>query len=136
MAASEPRVRERPLSPHMQIYKWQAQMTTSIIHRATGIALSVGALGLVCGLLALASGPERWAVFTAAAGSFLGQIVVLGFVWALSYHLINGVRHLIQDGGLGFAIPDFVRSSLISIFGSIVLTIIIWAVVLLHWGQV
>ncbi|MFS8137283.1 MAG: succinate dehydrogenase, cytochrome b556 subunit [Thermomonas sp.] len=140
MAAPEspvptPRVRERPLSPHLQVYRWQVQMVTSILHRATGIALAAGGLGLVYALIALASGPERWAAFTACAGSGLGKLVLFGFSWALAFHLINGVRHLLQDAGLGFSIPDFVRSSWVSIIGSVVLVVVAWAYVLMHWGQ-
>lgn len=127
--------RERPLSPHLQIYKWQVQMTSSILHRATGVALVAGALLVTCGLVALAGGPDGWARFTHYAGSIPGLAVLLGFTWALSFHLINGIRHLLQDGGLGFRIPQFVRSSLISMIGSVVLTTIIWGVVLAHWGQ-
>ncbi len=127
--------RERPLSPHLQVYKWRVQMQSSIYHRATGILLSVGALLLACGLVALAAGPERWAFFTRLAGSIPGLVVLLGFSWALSYHLINGIRHLLQDGGLGFRIPQFVRNSLISMIGSVVLTAIVWGIVLMRWGQ-
>ena len=127
--------RERPLSPHLQIYKWQAQMLSSILHRATGMALAAGSLLLVCGLVSLSMGPDRWAFFTKLAGSIPGLFVLLGFTWALSYHLINGVRHLLQDGGLGFAIPQFVRSSLISMIGSVVLTATVWGILLARWGQ-
>ena len=127
--------RERPLSPHLQIYRRQVQMMTSIIHRATGIVLAVGGLVVVWGLAALAGGPETWARFTAFAGSPLGWIVWIGVVWALSYHLINGVRHLLQDAGMGFAVPDFVRSSWISIIGSAVLVVVVWGIVLMRWGQ-
>jgi succinate dehydrogenase / fumarate reductase cytochrome b subunit len=128
--------RERPLSPHLQVYRKQVQMMTSITHRITGIALAVGILGLVWGLLALAAGPERWAGFTACAGSPLGLLVLFGFSWALAYHFLNGIRHLAQDAGNGFAIPDFIRSSWISIVGSIVLVVLAWAFVLMRWGQV
>ncbi|MBS0227214.1 MAG: succinate dehydrogenase, cytochrome b556 subunit [Proteobacteria bacterium] len=127
--------RERPLSPHLQIYKWQAQMLSSILHRATGMALAAGSLLLVCGLVSLSMGPDRWAFFTKLAGSIPGLFVLLAFTWALSYHLINGVRHLLQDGGLGFAIPQFVRSSLISMIGSVVLTATVWGILLARWGQ-
>lgn len=127
--------RERPLSPHLQVYKWQVQMTTSILHRVTGVALSVGALLLVCGLLSLAGGPEQWARFTGIAGSLPGLVVLIGFSWALAYHFINGIRHLLQDGGLGFRIPQFVRSSLISMFGSVALTAVVWGILLARWGQ-
>ena len=110
-------------------------MVTSILHRATGVILSVGALLIAWGLTALAAGPEAWANFVACARSPLGFLVLFGWTWAFAYHLINGVRHLLQDGGLGFSVPDFVRSSWISIIGSIVLTAIGWGIVLSHWGQ-
>jgi len=127
--------RERPLSPHLQVYRWQVQMVTSILHRATGIVLAVGLVGLVWGMLALAAGPERWAAFTACAGSPFGKIVLFGFSWALAFHLINGIRHLVQDAGQGYAIPEFVRSSWLSIIGSFVLVALAWGVVLAHWGH-
>ena len=127
--------RERPLSPHLQVYRWQVQMVTSILHRATGIVLAVGMIGLVWGLLALAAGPERWAAFTACAGSPFGKLVLLVFSWALAYHLVNGIRHLVQDAGHGYAIPEFVRSSWLSIIGSFVLVALAWGVVLAHWGH-
>ncbi len=126
--------RERPLSPHLQVYRWQVQMVTSILHRATGIVLAVGMVGLVWGLLALAAGTERGAAFTACAGSPFGKLVLLGFSWALAYHLVNGIRHLVQDAGHGYAIPEFVRSSWLSVIGSFVLVALAWGVVLAHWG--
>lgn len=110
-------------------------MVTSILHRATGVALVVGLLGMVWGLLALAAGPERWDAFAACAGSLFGKLVLFGFSWALAYHLINGIRHLVQDAGHGYAIPEFVRSSWISIIGSVVLVVVVWGVVLMRWGQ-
>ena len=135
MAAPESRVRERPLSPHLQVYRWQVQMVTSILHRATGIVLVFGTLALAWGLQALAAGPDSWAAFADCAGSAFGRVVLFGFSWALAYHLINGIRHLLQDGGLGFAIPDFVRNSWISVVGSFVLVALVWGIVLMHWGQ-
>lgn len=137
MAASdsEPRLRERPLSPHLQVYERQVQMMTSITHRATGVILAIGALAFVYGLMALAGGAQRWTAFADCLGSPLGRVLMAGFSWALAYHLINGIRHLLQDGGLGFAVPDFVRNSWISIVGSVVLAALGWVVVLSHWGQ-
>ena len=135
MAAPDPNARTRPLSPHLDVYKWQVQMVTSILHRATGIALVVGLAGLVWGLLALAAGPHRWAAFAACAGSPFGKIVLFGFSWALAFHLINGIRHLVQDAGHGWSIPDFIRSSWISVIGSVVLVVLAWVVVLARWGQ-
>ena len=110
-------------------------MMTSILHRATGIALVAGALALVCGLVALAAGPERWNDFIACVGSPLGKVALFGFSWALAYHLLNGIRHLVQDAGHGFAIPEFVRNSWVSIIGSVLLVVVVWAIVLVRWGQ-
>ena len=126
--------RPRPLSPHMQVYRWQAQMVTSIIHRATGIILSVGALLIAAALLAMASGPEVWDCVRACAGSWLGRIVLIGWTWSFAYHLLNGIRHLLQDAGYGLSIPAFVRNSWISIIGSVVLTAIIWGAVAAQGG--
>jgi succinate dehydrogenase / fumarate reductase cytochrome b subunit len=134
MAAPDPRPPARPLSPHLQIYKWQVQMLSSILHRATGMALVLGLLGVVWALVALASGREAWGHFVAGAGSLPGRVLLFAFSWALAYHLINGVRHLVQDAGHGFAVRDFVRSSWISLLGSVVLVVLAWAVVLLRWG--
>lgn len=124
----------RPLSPHIQVYRWQIQMVTSILHRATGIALAVGTLLVVWGILALAAGEAAFAQFKACIGSPLGILLLVGWSWALSYHLCNGIRHLVQDGGMGYAIPQFVRSSWLSVVGSIVLTALIWACVLAQGG--
>jgi len=135
MSATDPRRRERPLSPHLQVYRWQVQMVTSILHRATGIVLAAGMLGLVWGLLALAAGPERWITFAACAGSPFGKFVLFGFSWALAYHLINGIRHLVQDAGYGYPVPEFVRSSWLSVIGSFVLVALAWGVALAHWGH-
>ncbi|CAM0999031.1 succinate dehydrogenase, cytochrome b556 subunit [Rhodanobacter sp. Root179] len=125
---------QRPLSPHLQIYKKQVQMMTSITHRATGIALAVGSLLVVCGLMHLATGEESFNHFKGVLGSPLGMILMLGWSWSLFYHLCNGIRHLLQDAGLGYSIPQFVRSSWLSVIGSIVLTVVVWAYVLMAGG--
>ena len=120
----------RPLSPHLQIYKWQVQMLTSIVHRATGVALAVGTLMVLWGLLALASGESAFNQFKTCTGSPLGLVLLFGWSWALFYHLCNGIRHLIQDAGAGYAIPQFVRSSWLSIIVSVLLTVAVWVYVL------
>ena len=125
---------QRPLSPHLQIYKKQVQMMTSITHRATGIALAVGTLLVVWGLLALAGGAEHFDRFKAVLGSPVGLVLMLGWSWSLFYHLCNGIRHLVQDAGLGYEIPQFVRSSWLSVAGSIVLTVLVWAYVWMAGG--
>ncbi len=125
---------QRPLSPHMGIYKWQVQMVTSIVHRATGIALSVGTLLVLWGVFSLANGEDSYNQFKTCIGSPIGMILMFGWTWALFYHLCNGIRHLFQDGGMGYAIPQFVRSSWLSIIGSVVLTLIVWAYILTSGG--
>ena len=135
MAAPETQSRARPLSPHLQVYRWQVQMVTSILHRATGMLLVAGALAMVWGLVALAAGPERWAEFADCVGAPLGQVLLFAFGWALAYHLINGIRHLVQDAGYGFDVPDFVRSSWVSVIGSVLLVVLVWAIVLMQWGR-
>lgn len=125
---------QRPLSPHLQIYKWQVQMVTSILHRATGIALAVGTLMVLWGLLSLAAGEDAFNQFRMCMGSPFGMILMIGWTWALFYHLCNGIRHLIQDAGAGYAIAQFVRSSWLSIIVSLVLTLLVWAYVLTAGG--
>jgi succinate dehydrogenase / fumarate reductase cytochrome b subunit len=125
---------QRPLSPHLQIYKWQVQMVSSILHRATGIALAVGSVLVVCGLLQLAAGEESFNHFRSVIGSPFGMVLLVGWSWALFYHLCNGIRHLVQDAGLGYGISQFVRSSWLSLVVSIVLTVLVWAWVLMQGG--
>ena len=80
-------------------------MAASITHRATGIALAAGLLLLAWWLIAAESGPDSYMVFMTAAGNILGEIVLFGFLWSLSYHLLNGIRHLVWDIGYGFHVP-------------------------------
>lgn len=117
----------RPLSPHLQVYKWLWTMMFSIIHRATGVALAVGTLALVWWLLALAIGPEYFDFVQTAFGSILGRIVLLGWTWSLFYHLSNGVRHLVWDAGWGFELGVAQASGWIVMLSSIVLTLVAWS---------
>lgn len=109
-------------------------MVTSILHRATGVVLTLGSLLIVWALWALATGPEQWATFGSFARSIPGLVVLVGWSWALAYHLVNGIRHLLQDAGLGFRIETFVRNSWISVIGSLLLTAAIWVVAVSQWG--
>lgn len=126
--------RARPLSPHIQVYRWQIQMVTSILHRATGIALAVGSLLVVWGVLALATSESAFDLFKSCIGNPVGIILLVGWSWSLTYHLCNGIRHLAQDAGAGYQISQFVRSSWLSVIGSIVLLVVIWAYVILIGG--
>jgi succinate dehydrogenase / fumarate reductase cytochrome b subunit len=117
---------ERPLSPHLQIYRWPVTMATSILHRATGCGLAAGTLLLAWWLVAAAVGPEYYAMVQACLGSWLGRLVLLGFSWALFYHLLNGIRHLFWDAGHGYSIPVANKSGWAVIIGSMVLTVLAW----------
>jgi len=118
--------RERPLSPHLQVYAWQITMTMSIIHRATGIALAVGAFGLAWWLLAIALGGDSYAHFSACLASPFGKFVLFGFTASLVYHLFNGIRHLLWDAGRGFDIPAVYRSGYTVWVLTAIVTVAIW----------
>jgi succinate dehydrogenase / fumarate reductase cytochrome b subunit len=111
----------RPLSPHLGIYRWPVTMATSIVHRATGIALSAGTILLCWWLIAIANGPETFNAFISLASTPLGEVVLFGFVWSLAYHLLNGVRHLAWDLGYGFAVPTANRTGILVMAASVLL---------------
>ena len=92
----------RPLSPHLTIWRWQVTMLASIMHRATGMALSVGAMVLAWWLVSISNGPEGYDSFMVYAAMPLGLIVLFGFTWAFAFHFCNGIRHLAWDLGYGF----------------------------------
>lgn len=96
---------DRPLSPHIQVYRPQITSVLSILHRITGVALTVATLLLTYWLVAAAYGPEMFADAQALMGSWIGQLVLWGFTFALYYHLANGIRHLAWDFGWGFELP-------------------------------
>jgi succinate dehydrogenase / fumarate reductase, cytochrome b subunit len=123
----------RPLSPHLQVYRWQLTSVLSILHRASGVALTLGAVLLVWWLVAAAEGPEPFARAQAFLGSPIG--LVLLFLWSLAlyYHLCNGVRHLVWDSGRGLDLPSVYRGGWAALAGTALLTAITWAVVMLHW---
>jgi succinate dehydrogenase / fumarate reductase cytochrome b subunit len=118
--------RERPLSPHLQVYRWQITMTMSILHRASGLVLVVGAFALAWWLLAVAAGGQAYADAAACLASPLGRLVLFGFSLSLVYHLLNGIRHLLWDSGWGFEIPEVYRSGWTVAGLTVVLTVLIW----------
>jgi succinate dehydrogenase / fumarate reductase cytochrome b subunit len=125
----------RPLSPHLQIYRWQLTMALSILHRATGIALSVGAILLVYWLVAAAAGPETFADAQAFFGSWFGLILLLGWTWAIFYHLAAGIRHLVWDAGFGLELGAVYTSGWIVVVASFALTALAWIVGLLIYSS-
>lgn len=117
----------RPLSPHLQIYRPMLSMMMSIVHRITGGALYVGTILIAIWLVSAASGPSAFATVQAIYGSFLGQLVLFGYTWALVNHALGGVRHLIWDVGRGFG-PERELLYRATLIGSIALTVLIWIV--------
>ena len=116
----------RPLSPHLQIYRPQLTSVLSIAHRGAGIALGVGAAFFAWWLLAAASGPEAYGYAQAFFGSALGIVVLAGFTFALFYHLSNGIRHLFWDAGMGLELDRAYRSGWAVVAAAIVLTAGAW----------
>ena len=126
MSTADRPASKRPLSPHLQVYRWQWTMALSILHRATGMFLALGALYLVCWLLAIASGPEAYAAVNGFAGSILGRLLLLGWTFALFYHLSNGIRHLLWDAGVGFDLKTSYMSACLVVAAAVALTVIAW----------
>ena len=125
---------QRPLSPHLQIYRRQITSVLSISHRATGVALSVGTLLLVWWLVALASGPAAFATAQGFIGSWLGRLLLLGWTFSLFFHLANGIRHLFWDAGYGFELKTTYASGWTVVVASVVLTVLAWGVGLATMG--
>ena len=120
----------RPLSPHLQVYRWQISSTLSILHRITGVALSLGALALVSWLLALASGHEAYAQLTGAFGSRPGQLLLGAWTFCFFYHLCNGLRHLAWDAGYGFDKSVARKTGMAVVVAASLLTVVFWIVAL------
>ncbi len=117
---------ERPLSPHLSVYRPMLTMMMSIAHRITGAALYVGTLLLAWWLVAAASGPPSYANVQWFSGTIIGRVVLFGYTWALLHHMLGGIRHLIWDTGHGLGPSErewFARATL---FGSIALTVLLW----------
>lgn len=129
-AAMDARPVVRPLSPHLQVYRWQISNTLSIIHRLTGVALSVGALVLVAWLLALAAGQTAYAQFGWIFGGPIGQLLMVAWTFCFFFHLCNGVRHLAWDADYGFDKVVARKSGVVVVVISIVLSISFWVLVL------
>lgn len=125
---------QRPLSPHLQIYRLQITSVLSICHRMTGLALSVGMLLLVWWLVALASGPEAYATVQGFIGSWLGRLLMLGWSFSFFYHLANGIRHLFWDAGYGYELKTTTASGWAVVAASVVLTLLAWGVGLSAMG--
>ena len=118
--------RARPTSPHLSIYRWQIGNSLSILHRLTGIALALGLLALCYWLVSVAGGEKSYAAAAQVFASPLGRLILVGWTFAFSYHLLNGMRHLFWDMGYGFERTERQASGWLAVIGSIALTLGVW----------
>jgi succinate dehydrogenase / fumarate reductase cytochrome b subunit len=121
---------KRPLSPHLQVWKWTLTMAMSILNRATGVANAVGLIALVWWLMAAASGPECYAKFMTFATSPLGLFMFIGWTFSLYLHMLGGIRHLIMDTGRLLTIKTADQSVIFILVASVVLTAVTWLTIL------
>ena len=117
---------DRPLSPHLSVYRWPITMVLSILHRATGMAMALGLIVFAVGLIRLAAGEESFAGFAAAMGTLPGQLLLLGWCFAFFFHLGNGVRHLFWDAGYGFEKSQANASAWFVISAAVAVTAAYW----------
>lgn len=118
----------RPLSPHLQVYRLPMLAILSILHRATGIALSVGALYLAVWVICASASPRTYAAFQDFNASIVGRFVLGGWLFSTFFHLCNGIRHLFWDAGYGFELKDADRSGWIVVVVSLVATALSWII--------
>ncbi len=119
---------KRPMSPHLQVVKLPFTAKLSILHRATGAALYFGIILIVITLLSAVFGEKSWGIMHGILSSWLGKLVLLGFILSLYYHLCNGIRHLFWDFGKGLELEQANKSGIAVVVISIILTIITWLV--------
>jgi len=122
--------KERPISPHLQVYKPQITSVLSIFHRITGVALTFGLILLVAWIFTLSLGEEYFEYFSFFIKSWFGLLILFGFTFAFNYHFCNGIRHLFWDAGYGYEIETVHKSGLAVLVVSFSLTTLIWYLVL------
>lgn len=119
----------RPLSPHLQVYRWQLTSVLSILHRLTGVGLSLAIPFLVLWLGALSGGKDTFNTALQVYSHPLGLLILFKILWAFLYHLLNGIRHLAWDGGYGFSLKSTYASGWLVVILSFVLTGLIWMII-------
>lgn len=124
--------KNRPLSPHLQIWRWGPHMFVSIMHRVSGHGLVGGLALLLWWLGALASGPQAYATFSWAMTTPIGYLVLVGISWAFFNHMMSGLRHFVLDIGAGFELKSNRTWSILTTVLGVVLTIAFWAILLLR----
>lgn len=121
---------KRPMSPHLQIYDLPMTAKLSVLHRGTGAALMAGMLLLVITLAVAASGKDSWDAYQGLLFGWLGQLVLLGFTFALYYHFCNGIRHMWWDLGRGLDLSDTAKSGKVVLGVSVAMTVVTWLLAL------
>lgn len=116
----------RPLSPHLQIYRFSLHMAMSISHRITGVALAVGTLLVLYWLASAAHGPQAYETASNVLGSWFGMLLIFGWSAALFYHLCNGIRHMVWDSGELFEIEQIRKSGIVVLAATAILTVLAW----------
>ena len=119
---------QRPMSPHLQVYRLPLTALLSVLHRATGAALFLAMFIMVAVLLALASGEQSWMLMQSILSHWFALLVLIGMTFSLYYHLCNGIRHMIWDMGLAMEKESLTKSGLLVLFSSVLLTLITWII--------
>ena len=117
---------QNPISPHLQIYRWQISSLLSITHRIAGVINLLTLILMFYWLLILSLGENNYELFLLMINSFIGKFILIGFTWSMSFHILSGIRHLAWDLGYGFEIKTANISGIIVIISSLVLTVIFW----------
>ncbi len=134
MAEAKTSAKNRPLSPHLQIYRPTMTMMMSIVHRVTGAALYVGTLLLLWWLIAAAAGPNAYAGVQWFLETVIGRLILFGYTWAMIQHMLGGIRHLIWDTGRGLGPVEREWLTMATLVGSVGLTVIVWFIAYLMGG--
>ena len=121
-------MKNRPLSPHLQVYRLPLPALLSITHRATGVFLAMGTILLSIWIIALASGAEDFQNVNQFIGSFVGRTLLLGWTFSLFFHLFNGIRHLYWDMAKGLELKSVYTSGYVTVAAAAVLTLLVWII--------
>ena len=117
---------KNPLSPHLQIYRWHISSLLSITHRISGVVNLLGLILIFFWLLFLSLGESNYELFLLIINGFFGKLILIGFTWSMSFHILSGIRHLAWDFGYGFEIKTANISGIIVIISSLIMTVIFW----------
>ncbi|MAU40902.1 MAG: succinate dehydrogenase, cytochrome b556 subunit [Kordiimonas sp.] len=120
--------KKRPVSPHLQVYKWGLHMALSTFQRLTGLFLGLGTVFIAWWLIAIAMGPDAYQQVQVCMSSWIGRLVLFAFTFSLMLHMCNGIRHLFWDAGIGFDLQVTARANYIVIISAVTLTLLAWVV--------